>query len=456
MDALKALKSLKDKLKTETKEVAGGNKYVKRSAIEEARLKRLREEEEKERQEKEEKRRKLQEATRQLRPLDRTLSTSSSQDLDESLTKAEVIRRLRALGQPATLFGEEDVERWQRLRRAEKEMNVEDDARGGEAQINTLNEMKRQEKLKKKGGLAQQGDKEGGSGGEEQQADPAAASSSSDPLMAAFEAAAARVAEQRADDQLAVEDRILKYLKKWSREWDADMEARPEEVKQSGPGGHATKVFKQTMMYLEPLYNRLKKRRLEDELRNGLWMMVRDMRDRNYLAAYDVYLKLAIGNAPWPIGVTSVGIHERSAREKISHVMNAQGQAHIMNDEATRKFLQAMKRLITFVQRMHPTDPSRSVDFSTVADATRGAAGGGSDKLALLEAEAKGNDWKTLGLPAPPHFMEKDGSVKVPPKWENIISRALDGDATPPRTKTPPPGKTPPATPPHAQGAAAE
>lgn len=69
--------------------------------------------------------------------------------------------------------------------------------------------------------------------------------------------------------------------------------------------------------------------------------------------------RLAIGNAPWPIGVTSVGIHERSAREKISHVMNTSGQAHIMNDEATRKYLQGLKRLITFVQRAYPTDPSR-------------------------------------------------------------------------------------------------
>ena len=35
-----------------------------------------------------------------------------------------------------------------------------------------------------------------------------------------------------------------------------------------------------------------------------------------------------------------VGIHERSAREKISHVMNESGMAHIMNDEATRKYFQ--------------------------------------------------------------------------------------------------------------------
>lgn len=29
------------------------------------------------------------------------------------------------------------------------------------------------------------------------------------------------------------------------------------------------------------------------------------------------YMDLAIGNAPWPIGVTMVGIHERSGRAKI-------------------------------------------------------------------------------------------------------------------------------------------
>jgi hypothetical protein len=72
----------------------------------------------------------------------------------------------------------------------------------------------------------------------------------------------------------------------------------------------------------------------------GLWVMIQLMAERNYLAANDVYLKLAIGNAPWPIGVTHVGLHERSAREKISHVMNSSSQAHIMNDEATRKFFQ--------------------------------------------------------------------------------------------------------------------
>ena len=87
------------------------------------------------------------------------------------------------------------------------------------------------------------------------------------------------------------------------------------------------------------------------------------------------------GNQAWPIGVTSIGIHERSSREKISHVMNTGGAAHIMNDEATRKYLQAMKRLLTVMQRLHPTDPSRCMDFDGYKSAERGAAGGGSDKL---------------------------------------------------------------------------
>ena len=64
---------------------------------------------------------------------------------------------------------------------------------------------------------------------------------------------------------------------------------------------------------------------------------------------------MAIGNAPWPIGVTSVGIHERSAREKIQ----AQTTAHVMQDEQTRKYLQSVKRLITFAQRKYPTAPRR-------------------------------------------------------------------------------------------------
>jgi hypothetical protein len=41
------------------------------------------------------------------------------------------------------------------------------------------------------------------------------------------------------------------------------------QVKMSGAGHQATLVFKQSMTYFEPLYERLLKRQLEDELKVG-------------------------------------------------------------------------------------------------------------------------------------------------------------------------------------------
>lgn len=60
-----------------------------------------------------------------------------------------------------------------------------------------------------------------------------------------------------------------------------------------------------------------------------------------FLQANDAYLQMAIGNAPWPIGVTMVGIHARTGREKIfsKHV------AHVLNDETQRKYIQVMVAL---------------------------------------------------------------------------------------------------------------
>ena len=63
------------------------------------------------------------------------------------------------------------------------------------------------------------------------------------------------------------------------------------------------------------------------------------------------------------------------------------GSAHIMNDEATRKYLQAVKRLLTFLQRAYPTDPSRSVDFDGFRDAGLGAKGAGSDKAVSIPVQ---------------------------------------------------------------------
>merc|ERR1711894_447142 len=118
-------------------------------------------------------------------------------------------------------------------------------------------------------------------------------------------------------------------------------------------------LFKQTKGYLKPLLKMIKKQALTDDIRDSLTSMVKYIMHRDYIKANERYMEMAIGNAPWPIGVTNAGIHARPARENIfsKHV------AHVLNDETQRKFIQGLKRLLTKAQQYYPTDPSRSVDF---------------------------------------------------------------------------------------------
>jgi len=83
-----------------------------------------------------------------------------------------------------------------------------------------------------------------------------------------------------------------------------------------------------------------------------------------------------------------------------------------MADEASRKYIQALKRLMTFVQRRYPTDPSRCMDF----DANNSLGDGRSNKLLLLEAEAAGDPGTKLGKPVP---------LPETARWKNVISAEL-------------------------------
>lgn len=179
-----------------------------------------------------------------------------------ALPREEVIRRLRALGQPVTLFGEEDADRQARLRKVEKTVALVDETRGGQ-QENVLLMLKRQEKLSKQKGGKAAGDaaskadstavgsskSAGGTDGPVPAADKTAGSSgraagsggdgaaaadgAGDEVLKAFQEAAARLAAQRAEEALPVEDRIIKQLQKWCKDWEDDLEARSEEVSYS-------------------------------------------------------------------------------------------------------------------------------------------------------------------------------------------------------------------------------
>ncbi|KAH0548577.1 hypothetical protein GP486_007880 [Trichoglossum hirsutum] len=137
-------------------------------------------------------------------------------------------------------------------------------------------------------------------------------------------------------------------------EWEIALAQRPENVKASFQGKQAYTAMVQARENMRPLFRRFEKGDLEAGVLAPVVDIVRAAQERRYVDANDGYLTLSIGKAAWPIGVTMVGIHERSAREKLHE--SGKGQAHIMSDEVTRKFLQSIKRCLSFAQTRWPPD----------------------------------------------------------------------------------------------------
>lgn len=114
-------------------------------------------------------------------------------------------------------------------------------------------------------------------------------------------------------------DDVLVWSKKTLRDWEEKLEKRfvTEEEKKSYQAKKLIGSFRQTSEYLKPLFKLLKERKCSSEILDGLFIIIHFSLQREYVKAHDKYLELAIGNAPWPMGVTMVGIHERAGRSKI-------------------------------------------------------------------------------------------------------------------------------------------
>merc|ERR1711957_217192 len=114
--------------------------------------------------------------------------------------------------------------------------------------------------------------------------------------------------------------------------------------------GQQLGIYKQCRGYIKPLLRILKRRNITKAIMNNLFEVMVFCIDKDYIKAHEKYIELAIGNSPWPMGVTMVGIHERSGRSRIftSQV------AHILNDDTQRKYLQSVKRILTACQKQFP------------------------------------------------------------------------------------------------------
>ncbi|KAG8142563.1 putative Pre-mRNA-splicing factor 18 protein [Naja naja] len=335
MDILKAEVERKRKLVEEKELLAGNKKYFKRSELakkdEEAYFKRcgykVSDEAEKD------------ENPASSNPV---LELELAEEkLPMTLSRQEVIRRLRERGEPIRLFGETDYDAFQRLRKIEilaPEVNkgLRNDLKAALDKIDQqyLNEIV---------------------GGQEQGEDDAQNDlkvHEENTTIEELEALGESLG--RGDDHKDM-DIITKFLKFLLGVWAKDLNAREDYLKRGVQGKLNSATQKQTESYLRPLFRKLRKRTLPADIKESITDIIKFMLQREYV-------KMAIGNAPWPIGVTMVGIHARTGREKIfsKHV------AHVLNDETQRKYIQGLKRLMTICQKHFSTDPSKCVEYNAL------------------------------------------------------------------------------------------
>ncbi|WWC63950.1 uncharacterized protein I303_106556 [Kwoniella dejecticola CBS 10117] len=396
MDGLLAEISAKRKaLEVESGDGAGpANKYMRRADVErlkEEELKRKRQEERAKRdQERQEKMKKEADQARHasLKRLAGSSAPSSSRNTPEpsgsgsgtgekegfNISPEECIRRLRAKGQPIRLFGESDKERRLRLRALEL---IDGQAGGGHHGRNDFmkaleemessvdkkeierkaRELHKQSEEKSKSKLIQEIENEKDNSNNNNGTTANANSEKDDQFEPKDNGTKKRGQDLGILDLGLVKSDpnklyplIYYALKNVVKEWEEYMDLRPEEIRRSTQGRMAAATQVQSAQNLKPLFKSLRSRDLPPDVLRLLAELVHHMQSRSYLKANDAYLRLSIGNAAWPIGVTSVGIHERSAREKIGQ----DNIAHVLNDEVSRKYIQAVKRLLTFSQTIRP------------------------------------------------------------------------------------------------------
>ncbi|KAG0031198.1 mRNA splicing protein prp18 [Podila clonocystis] len=341
----------------------GKKKYIRRGDLEKQREQEYLAEQERERQEKEEREKKHaeeKEAARKAKAASEAndstetstsspTSTSADQSIPSSssttttdaesaatfnIAPEEVVRRLRARGHPIRLFAETDQQRKIRLRALEL---VEDRSEGQRNDF--MRAMENAETGLHLEALGQT-DRTGSSNKDKK--------TKEDPTKNLDTNEISTDLLQKDMDKLYV--LIYTYFKRLLREWERDLDQRPDELKRSTPGKLATATQAQSAEYLKPFFKSLRQKALEPDVLMRITEIAELMIKREHMAANDAYLKLSIGNAPWPIGVTMVGIHERSGREKI---FSAQ-VAHVLNDETSRKWIQSIKRIMTFAEKKYP------------------------------------------------------------------------------------------------------
>ncbi|KAI8906846.1 pre-mRNA splicing factor [Gorgonomyces haynaldii] len=310
-----------------------GQKYLKRSDLERLREEAYTKEQSQVEQERQLKKQKLEKELQETKNEQYRLISAERKQLDQQvletvskLSEEDLIKRFRAIGEPIKLFGETREERILRLHHTE---NARDIAHEQTNELRTI--LKETDKELTEDLMRDQKSEK-----TEKQVNAADTTQISTNLLKS--------------NPVLTRTLLVIYYTNLLQEWQQSLESRPDDEKRTSQGKLAQATCVQTGEYLKPLFKKLKKNKIPEDVLELLTEITFWTIQREYMQANDAYIRLSIGNAPWPIGVTAVSGHERANDEKIKNT----NIAHILNDETQRKWIQSIKRLITFAQQKYP------------------------------------------------------------------------------------------------------
>ncbi|KAN0018417.1 hypothetical protein ACTFIU_011033 [Dictyostelium citrinum] len=285
---------------------------------------------------------------------DNNNNNNKSKENEEFLPDIVVIQRLRERSQPITYFGETSIDRAMRLKKLEENDPIEY-TQGDNEFANILKQIEQKKMKKHQDSADNEKEKEENNNNTNNGNNNSNNKKQKDDENEENEEK--ELERLKIESTKCKESKILYFLKGLLNDWITNLENRSDEEKKSRQGKIVEATYYQCKSHIQPLFTSLKEKTLSTDILDHINQIVDFCKSREYVRANDEYLQMAIGNAPWPMGVTMVGIHERSSREKIF----SNQVAHVLNDEMQRKYIQAVKRLMTFCQQQYPTAPSRSV-----------------------------------------------------------------------------------------------
>lgn len=234
----------------------------------------------------------------------------SPKDHDQDVPLEEIIRRFRAKNEPIKLFDESDSDRLMRLAKIESKNDSLNGQRNDYLALLDANEEK-SEFSNVYGTIKNAGWKD----------------------LDNAEFNTALITLDNFDNKPQWVSKLISvYFQRIIRDWEDFLEKRPGEEKKSLDGKRAAGNCSQTKEYLKPFFKKLRKGQIASEILVKIVEICELLQIREYQKANDVYLKLSIGNAAWPIGISGTSIHERSALERIETSKSA---GHVLNDEVT-------------------------------------------------------------------------------------------------------------------------